>query len=369
MPIPNVTQATNPNPTMSEEEQISFDTTTETEITVDDVATESPCVAGEDANITDTALGALASTVGTACDGTSGCATNITAIVCTETTRRRLRASGRELSASSPIKVVTKIFQTMFCQEIDCSTATEMAKAVAKAAEENLIDKVATGKFMDVLKAETEKAIETFMNNNPTAPRPVNAFAGSKVSVDSISFAEPNLEALETILEEIAKEAAAAAALNGNFYPAWGKGTDHMSIHTCYNDGEYPTWSAQYIKTTLEECCETYYRWAKKQCMLDGGAAISDVATEKWYVNWHTESCVQDCFESDKTATKNCGGLANNWNKLHDDASACCSTHLFWKADTCVATATNIVVNPTDLGTGKWYKKYNVNGRDGVSGA
>jgi len=173
---------------------------------------------------------------------------------------------------------------------------------------------------------------------------------------------EPVAPILEQVLTAIADEIAQAAAVaNGRFYPAWGKGSGHMSTHTCYHDDEYPAYmsgSAYYIKPTLEECCETHFRWAKSQCMADGGADISSFATEKWYISWEDEMCVQDCFDSDKTATKNCGGLANAWKTLHADAETCCNAHMFWAVEGCVTKSNNIVVNPADLGTGKYYIKY-----------
>lgn len=49
-----------------------------------------------------------------------------------------------------------------------------------------------------------------------------------------------------------------------------------------------------FLFNTREECCKTHYEWNINECLgnsLDAGY----VGTEKWWVDWDSETCIQDC--------------------------------------------------------------------------
>lgn len=82
---------------------------------------------------------------------------------------------------------------------------------------------------------------------------------------------------------------------------------------------------------------------------------MSSIATDKYYVDYNTETCKQDCLVKDSVpGTKNCGGLAPSHKTLFSDATTCCEKTLFWKDENdCVAKSTD--TESTAVGSGKWY--------------
>ena len=142
-----------------------------------------------------------------------------------------------------------------------------------------------------------------------------------------------------------------AMGVNATYYPDWEGGTN-----TCLNDGNNPYYmeKGSYLKTTLEECCDYYYAW-NPSCIKDGGGT-PPAGSSKWYVNYGSQKCVQDCAAAQGTA---CGGLATPWDTLYADEAACCAAKLSSiSPGLCQA---NSLANGTYAGTNKWYVDYQKN--------
>ena len=41
-----------------------------------------------------------------------------------------------------------------------------------------------------------------------------------------------------------------------------------------------------WLKSDMESCCENYYNWAKKECIVGSGGTPSSTGTGQWYVDW-----------------------------------------------------------------------------------
>lgn len=61
---------------------------------------------------------------------------------------------------------------------------------------------------------------------------------------------------------------------------------------------------------------------------MDGVIPDPVTVKQKWYVDWKLEHCVQDC---DVGLAVSCGGYANEFDKLYDDAATCCKSTLSHK--------------------------------------
>ena len=98
-----------------------------------------------------------------------------------------------------------------------------------------------------------------------------------------------------------------------------------------------------FLFNTREECCKEHYHWDINECM--GNSPDDEYAgTEKWYVDWDTESCIQDC-----AGESPCGGIAEFWDELYSSKEDCCNERLFWKNE-CMGESTS-----------EWYVKYGTN--------
>ena len=111
---------------------------------------------------------------------------------------------------------------------------------------------------------------------------------------------------------------------NGDYYPDWSGGSSTQ----CLNDGEVPDYmlysQAWYLSTTLEKCCERHFFWNINACLGTSPDAV-DVGTDKWYVEWKTSTCVQDCVGESP-----CGGIAESWDELYSSKDQCCDKRLPW---------------------------------------
>ncbi len=153
-----------------------------------------------------------------------------------------------------------------------------------------------------------------------------------------------------------------------DWYPKWG-----TNENTCSNDGHYESYmkKSNFVKGTLQECCDAYYSWALDECMVLGGAVDSE-ASGDFYVDYHSNSCKQSCSEKDSTDTKNCGGIASNWIQTFKTAKDCCGAKLFWLDQaSCIATSTKSAINEEDKGSKDWYVDWELNKcvRDCVKGS
>ena len=108
----------------------------------------------------------------------------------------------------------------------------------------------------------------------------------------------------------------------GTFYPDW---SDYSDL-TCRNDDKMPAYMLNnqnwYFSYSLEECCERHFYWDRRKCL-----GSSAVGSQKWYVKYSAETCVQDCV-----GPSPCGGLAEEWDELHNNKGECCDKKLWWNS-------------------------------------
>jgi hypothetical protein len=124
------------------------------------------------------------------------------------------------------------------------------------------------------------------------------------------------------------KDCLGAAYLGtGKYYPDWAG--DNKG---CVQDSDpniAPDYMAQlgfWFFETLEECCETHFKWTLPTCNVQGL-----VGTSKWYVDWQSWKCVQDCVGP------TCGGLAEGWDLKYDSKEECCEKSMWWNFNTCMS--------------------------------
>jgi hypothetical protein len=55
--------------------------------------------------------------------------------------------------------------------------------------------------------------------------------------------------------------------------------------------------------------------------------------TKKYYVDWATFKCVQDCAVG---TAAGCGGFADGWNFLHESKEQCCRERVSWDYKECM---------------------------------
>ena len=134
------------------------------------------------------------------------------------------------------------------------------------------------------------------------------------------------------------------------YYPDWDGGTN-----TCLSDGNNPYYMelGNYMKTTLEECCDYYYSW-NPTCIEDGGGT-PPVGSLQWYVDYKNHKCVQDCPVNGAS----CGGLAMAYKTLFADETKCCEEKLrYISVGLCTANSRG---NGTYAGSNQWYVDYENN--------
>jgi len=111
---------------------------------------------------------------------------------------------------------------------------------------------------------------------------------------------------------------------NGEYYPDWSGGSSTTS--TCPNDSNMPNYmlnnQAWYLSTSLRKCCERHFFWDINKCL-----GTNAVGTEKWYVKYEANTCVQDCV-----GVSPCGGIAEAWDEVFSSKEQCCKEKLFWVA-------------------------------------
>lgn len=122
---------------------------------------------------------------------------------------------------------------------------------------------------------------------------------------------------------------------NGEYYPDWSGGGG--STPTCLNDNKIPPYmltnQAWYLSTSLRQCCERHFFWNINKCL-----GIDAVGTEKWYVKWDTNTCVQDCILGIGAST--CGGIAGEWDETFNDKNECCEKKMWWDVKGCRSRST-----------------------------
>jgi hypothetical protein len=111
---------------------------------------------------------------------------------------------------------------------------------------------------------------------------------------------------------------------DGEYYPDW---TGASVTSTCLNDNKAPEYMLNnqkwYFSKTLRQCCERHFHWDLNKCMGD-----TIVGTNKWYVNYDANTCVQDC-----AGASPCGGVAESWlskDELFGSKKECCDKKMWW---------------------------------------
>lgn len=94
--------------------------------------------------------------------------------------------------------------------------------------------------------------------------------------------------------------------------------------------------------------------WACEPTYVDPIIALDRTPFgSKWYVHHHSERCVSDC---EPAGSGTCGGDAQSWEILYNDAATCCRDRLAWKNHQwCEATSLGIDYP----GSGKFYINQN----------
>jgi hypothetical protein len=106
-----------------------------------------------------------------------------------------------------------------------------------------------------------------------------------------------------------------------------------------------------------ESCCKQKFTWIDQDlCEALAGGTYTD----KWYVSYQDNACVQDCeYDAADANTIMCGGNPDDSSsKLFATVEICCSTMLGWvDADMCKTVSEGgTVADP--VGTNKWYAAY-----------
>eukprot|EP00804_Cyclotella_cryptica_P027551 CCRYP_007487-RA/>CCRYP_007487-RA protein AED:0.22 eAED:-0.23 QI:0/0/0/1/1/0.66/3/0/430 len=260
------------------------------------------------------------------CDKTNfpsgSCFTQIVTLMCKDATNLPKQFRGRKLADDTENNdlVITFVVSVVGqCANYDCRDGYEKMQAVG-----------------DGIKAYAAENLAALL----TALKVANSTLFATASIPGIIMFYGDLKA--PLLERYMK-----------WYPKWG-----AAENTCSNDGQYEPYmeSTQFIKDSLENCCNAYYSWAFNECMVLGGAETSKSTLAGFYVDYVSSSCTQSCFKKDSTANKNCGGIAPKWKETFAKAEECCSTKLFWiDQESCIARSTNTTLKDEDRGSKQWY--------------
>jgi hypothetical protein len=149
------------------------------------------------------------------------------------------------------------------------------------------------------------------------------------------------------------------------WYPAWRIGAPA----TCFNDQDSANFQhlipGDWFHLTLGECCDHYFNYdstSKAICMAGGVATAPSPTTSgsgsnKWYVQWASQKCVQDCEGS-----LPCGGYATRTDFLFDSDKMCCEHSLSWIAlPECLDRSNNVAPSTVDSpGGSSWTNNFYV---------
>merc|ERR1712194_287182 len=120
---------------------------------------------------------------------------------------------------------------------------------------------------------------------------------------------------------------------SAKFYPDQGEGVCKQDCPVA--DGMWcggsPSDLSIPIYDSPDACCSGSIGWADSNtcaqtALLTGGSA----GTDKWYIDWRSSQCVQDCEED--VATPTCGGLKEAYMQTYDTPNSCCAqSAVAWK--------------------------------------
>ncbi|KAL7532097.1 hypothetical protein ACHAXR_006217 [Thalassiosira sp. AJA248-18] len=320
----NARGAFNPNP--------NIDDSTELVVSVPTKAVLSPSTCTAETPLSDTSfientelhlkvVGCIAETKDAA---DNRCKVKISKMEC-QTSRRQLVRGQRGLQTSSLlIEFSTTI--TAYCQKGDCSDAQSIVDGIYDTV------KLQLDEYLNANPGSIAGYINSLLNTN--------IFTNPSAVSSAITFGSVIVPILEDLL---------------TWYPHWNSESE-----TCKNDGQYPLYMKRlgsYFQSSLADCCERYYSWAYNKCLELGGGDADAVATDEFYVDYSTNSCVQDCPKD--TPGKNCGGLVEgNWVGTYKTAKECCDGKLWWiDENSCIAESTKDAsdLNVAQAGSGNYY--------------
>jgi hypothetical protein len=125
----------------------------------------------------------------------------------------------------------------------------------------------------------------------------------------------------------------ASSAGTGKYFPDWeGENVGCRVDNGSTLAPEYMHNSGHWLYDTLDTCCEKHYGYNLSGCK--GQSTVDYTGSEKWYIEWSTGKCVQDC--TTQSGTK-CGGLADSWNLKYDTQEKCCAERSWWDKKECMA--------------------------------
>ena len=96
----------------------------------------------------------------------------------------------------------------------------------------------------------------------------------------------------------------------------------------CEDDSVNPTTDlSAAIYNSIESCCSEGLSWlTEAECLSASGMDSTGLGTNKYYVDFASEQCSQDC-----EGPAPCGGLTKQWNILYSTADECCE-QIWWIA-------------------------------------
>ncbi|KAL7531087.1 hypothetical protein ACHAXR_003831, partial [Thalassiosira sp. AJA248-18] len=113
---------------------------------------------------------------------------------------------------------------------------------------------------------------------------------------------------------DYSKCAGDSGSIPSGYYPDW----DSNDVKCLESSVQIPAYiranAATWLTADIEACCERYYSWSYKECVVgSGGTLPAQDGAIQWYVDWSLQKCVMDC---EKTSDPQCGGLAKSWDGL-----------------------------------------------------
>jgi hypothetical protein len=250
--------------------------------------------------------------------------------------------------------------------DVDFSSAVETAVNDQQSLDQDLVTAcggnlicLVDGLCGDIADALAAMGNQEEITAAQVAVKTASVFPRERVDVQNVESVEPVATTTTTTSSTAASSPTTSSStsngssMNKKWYPNWGN-----TEQTCKNDGKYQPYmeTGNYMKTTLEDCCNAHYWWAIHECLILGGDDLSQVGSGEFYVDYESLSCKQSCFEKDSSATKNCGGLAPKWTETFKKVEDCCANKLFWvNKEACVAASTLTDLADSDKGSKKWY--------------
>ena len=120
----------------------------------------------------------------------------------------------------------------------------------------------------------------------------------------------------------IDKELCAARSTHSTLNKFWADKTNAK----CEDDSVVPTEDlSMALYDSIEDCCLHGLSWLSKgACFSASGMDMTELGSNKYYIDYVNEHCVQDC-----DCPSPCGGLTQHWDILYDNADQCCD-NIWW---------------------------------------